>query len=169
MKTMKKQQKSTGKATIISVVYEENTFNGAVNGALSHAQEFKTYVEQTAAIMGELPGTFGSTLAYHMDKLHLTNEALASRCLINEDTIRRYRNGSSRSKPTLQTVVALCVGLKLPAPLSFDLVHKAGYIFAGEHSDIAYQTILCSMTRCSIYDCNKLLRSAGVPPLVKEK
>lgn len=150
-------------------VYQDTMFNKTVEDATTHILEFKTYVVQTAAIVGELPGTFGSTLAYHMDKLHLTNEALAGRCLINEDTIRRYRNGSSKSKPTLQTVVALCVGLKLPAPLSFDLVHKAGYIFAGEHSDIAYQTILCSMTRCSIYDCNKLLRSAGVPPLVKGK
>lgn len=149
-------------------IYQDTIFNKA-SEEVAAPQEFKTYVEQTAAIMDELPGKFGPTLDYHMDKLHLTNEALAGRCLINGDTIRRYRNGSSRSKPTIQTVVALCVGLKLPIPFSFDLIHKAGYIFTGEQSDIAYQTILCTMTRCSIYDCNKMLHSMGVPPLVKEK
>ena len=34
---------------------------------------------------------------------------------------------------------------------------------------IAYLTILSTMTGCSIYDCNALLRNAGVPPLAKEK
>jgi len=133
------------------------------------AQEFKTYVTHTASNMERLPGSFGATLAYHMDKLHLTNEAMSKVCLINEDTIRRYRNGSNKSKPSIQTVVALCVGLKLPLTFCFDLVHKAGFIFTSDPSDIAYQTILCNATRLNIYQCNQLLRDANIPQLVKEK
>lgn len=161
---MKNQQKPAAKAT-----YQDTVFNKAVSDIPAHTPKFKTYVEQTSAIMDELPGKFGATLAYHMDKLHLNNEALAGLCLINEDTIRKYRNGSNKSKPNIQTVVALCVGLQLPLPLSLDLVHKAGYTFAGESSDIAYLTILATMTGCRIYDCNALLRIAGIPPLAKEK
>ena len=154
---------------MVKATYLDTTFNKAVSDIPAHTPEFKTYVEQTAAIMDELPGKFGATLAYHMDKLHLTNEALAGLCLINEDTIRKYRNGSNKSKPNIQTVVALCVGLQLPLPFSLDLVHKAGHTFAGEPNDIAYLMILSTMTGCSIYDCNALLRNAGVPPIAKEK
>lgn len=167
---MKKLQKTSIKTqAMVKATYQNTAFNKAVSDIPAHTTEFKTYVEQTATIMDELPGKFGATLAYHMDKLWLTNEALANRCLVNEDTIRKYRNGSNKSKPNIQTVVALCVGLQLPLPFSLDLVHKAGYTFAGEPSDIAYLTILATMTGCNIYDCNTLLRNTGVPPLVKEK
>ena len=167
---MKKLGKNTAKVTaIVKTTYLDTTFNKAVSDIPAHTPEFKTYVEQTSDIMDELPGKFGATLAYHMDKLHLTNEALAGLCLINEDTIRKYRNGSNKSKPNIQTVVALCVGLRLPLPFSLDLVHKAGHTFAGEPSDIAYLTILSTMTGSSIYDCNALLRNTGVPLLAKEK
>ena len=167
---MKNHQKQTAKdIAMVKATYQDTAFNKAVSDVPTHTPEFKTYVEQTSAIMDELPGKFGATLAYHMDKLRLTNEALAGLCLINEDTIRKYRNGSNKSKPNIQTVVALCVGLQLPLPFSLDLVHKAGHTFAGELSDIAYLTILANMTGCCIYDCNALLRDAGVPPLAKEK
>lgn len=166
---MKKSGKTTAKANpAVKATYLDTTFNKAVSDIPAHTPEFKTYVEQTAAIMDELPGKFGATLAYHMDRLHLTNEGLTDRCLINDDTIRKYRNGSNKSKPNIQTVVALCVGLQLPLPFSLDLVHKAGHTFAGEPNDMAYLTILATMTGCSIYDCNKLLRDIGVPPLAKE-
>ena len=167
---MKKSGKTTAKANpAVKATYQDTAFNKAVSDIPALMPEFKTYVEQTSSIMDELPGKFGATLAYHMGKLHLTNEALAGQCLINEDTIRKYRNGSNKSKPTIQTVVALCVGLQLPLPFSLDLVHKAGYTFTGELNNIAYLTILATMTGCSIYNCNKLLRNAGVPPLAKEK
>ena len=167
---MKKSGKTTARVNaVVKATYQDTAFNKAVSDIPTHTPEFKTYVEQTAAVMDDLPGKFGATLAYHMDKLHLTNEALAGLCLINEDTIRKYRNGSNKSKPNIQTVVALCVGLQLPLPFSLDLVHKAGYTFTGELNNIAYLTILATMTGCSIYNCNKLLRNAGVPPLAKEK
>ena len=35
------------------------------------------------------------TLSAHMKRLSMTNEAMADRCLINEDNIRKYRNGQS--------------------------------------------------------------------------
>ena len=167
---MKESGKTTAKVNaMVKITYLGATFHKAANDIPTRTSEFKTYVEQTAAVMDELPGKFGAALAYHMDKFHLTNEALAGRCLISEDTIRKYRNGSTKSKPNIRTVVALCVGLRLPLPFSLDLVHKAGHTFAGKPNDIAYLTILSTMTGCSIYDCNAILRNAGVPPLTKEK
>ena len=62
---------------MVKATYQDTAFNKAVSDVPAHTPEFKTYVEQASAIMDELPGKFGATLAYHMDKLRLTNEALA--------------------------------------------------------------------------------------------
>ena len=149
-------------------VYQDTMFNKTVEDATTHILEFKTYVVQTAAIMDELPSKFGPTLAYHMDKLKVSSSALADRSLINEDVIRRYRNNTTKGNPSIRTVIALCVGLQLPPPLCFDLTRKAKYDFSnGDPEDIAFQTIICSMTRNSIYECNELLISLGLKPLSK--
>ena len=148
-------------------VYQDTIFNKKVEEATAHTQEFKTYIEQTAAILGELPSKFGPTLDYHMGKLHLTNEALADCCLINEDMIRRYR--TDKKEPKLPTVVALCVGLRLPAQLGFDLVTKAGFAFKPTKEHTAYWTIVATMTQNSIYECNEMLRSMNIRELAKEQ
>lgn len=152
----------------VDAVYEHNAFNRAVDDAASHTQEFKSYVKNTASIMGELPSRFGPTLAYHMDKRDISCSKLAELSLINEDVIRRYYNGTTKSKPGIRTVLALCVGLQLPPPLCYDMARKAQYDFsAGEIDDIAFHTIICSMTQNSIYECNEMLISMGCRPLSK--
>ena len=152
----------------ITINYQYTTFSKAVDDAGAYTAEFKNYVQQTAAIMDELPSKFGATLAYHMDKLSVSSSTLADRSLINEDVIRRYRNNTTKGNPNIRTVIALCVGLQLPPPLCFDLVRKAKYDFSiGDPEDIAFQTIICSMTKNSIYECNELLISLGLKPLSK--
>lgn len=74
---MRKLQKTSIKPqAVIKATYLDTTFNKVVSDIPTHTSEFKTYVEQTSAIMDELPGKFGATLAYHMDKLHRA----ATRC-----------------------------------------------------------------------------------------
>ena len=153
---------------VAEAAYEHNAFNRAVDDAASHTQEFKTYVEQTSSIMGELPSRFSPTLAYHMKKRNLSSSKLAERSLINEDVIRRYKNGTAKNNPDIRTVLAMCVGLQLPPPLCYDMARKAKYDFSsGEIEDIAFQTIICSMTQNSIYECNEMLTSLGFKPLSK--
>ncbi|MCM1234824.1 MAG: hypothetical protein NC489_32375 [Ruminococcus flavefaciens] len=38
------------------VIYQNNMFNRAIENAIVHTQEFKTYVRQTATIINELAG-----------------------------------------------------------------------------------------------------------------
>ena len=103
-----------------------------------------------------------------MKKRNLSSSKLAERSLINEDVIRRYKNGTAKNNPDIRTVLAMCVGLQLPPPLCYDMARKAKYDFSsGEIEDIAFQTIICSMTQNSIYECNEMLTSLGFKPLSK--
>ena len=103
-----------------------------------------------------------------MDRLHIRGHELAQRSLINVDVIRRYHNGTTASNPNIRTVIALCVELQLPPPFCFDLVRKAKYDFSnGDEEDVAFQTIICTMTKNSINECNEMIATLGVKPLSK--
>lgn len=151
----------------VEASYLHNAFNQAVDSVASKSQDFQDTVKTVNCLLRTLPPTFAGTLDAHMERLHLTNEGLADRCLINDDMIRRYRN--DKKEPKLPTVVALCVGLRLPAQLGFDLVAKAGFAFKPTEEHTAYWTILATMTQNSIYECNEMLRSMNIRELAKEK
>jgi len=147
--------------------YLHNQFNQAIDVKASTSADFKSSVTAITAVKKALPSEFGDTLSAHMKRLSMTNEAMADRCLINEDNIRKYRNG--QKKPKLQTVIALCVGLQLPPMLGFDLVDKAGFTLKSGLEQAAYNIILCTMTQNSIYECNEMLRAMNVRTLSKEE
>jgi hypothetical protein len=147
--------------------YVHNQFNQALDIKASTSSDFQATVKAVTAIKKTLPGEFGDTLSAHIKRLGLTNEALADRCLINEDNIRKYRSGAKT--PKLQTVVALCVGLQLSPLLCFDLLDKCGFTLKNGMEQAAYHIILCTMTQNSIYECNEMLRSMNLRPLSKEE
>lgn len=151
----------------IEAGYTNNQFNQAIDVKASTSADFQASVQAVTAIKKALPAEFGDTLSAHMKRLNLTNEALASRCLINEDNIRKYRNGTKTAR--LQTVIAFCVGLQLPPMLGLDLVDKAGFSLKSGLEQAAYHLILCTMTQNSIYECNEMLRSMNVRVLSKEE
>ncbi|MCM1232363.1 MAG: helix-turn-helix domain-containing protein [Ruminococcus flavefaciens] len=151
----------------VEASYLHNAFNQKVDDAASKSQDFQATVKTVNGLLRILPSTFSGTLDEHMKRLHLTNEALADRCLINEDMIRRYRNETR--EPKLPTVVALCVGLQLPAQLGMDLIAKAGFAFKPTEEHTAYWTIVATMTQNSIYECNEMLRSMNIRELAKEQ
>lgn len=151
----------------VEASYLHNAFNQAVDDVASKSKDFQETVKTVNGILRSLPPTFAGTLDEHMKRLNLTNEALADLSLINEDMIRRYR--SEKREPKLPTVVALCVGLNLPAQLGMDLVAKAGFSFKPTEEHTAYWTILSTMTQNSIYECNEMLRAMNVRELAKEQ
>lgn len=151
----------------VEASYLHNAFNQAIDDAASKSADFQDTVKTVNGLLRSLPSTFAGTLDEHMKRLNLTNEGLADRCLINEDMIRRYRN--EKREPKLSTVVALCVGLQLPAQLGMDLVRKAGFSFRPTEEHTAYWTIILTMTKNSIYECNEMLRSMNIRELAKEQ
>lgn len=77
-------------------------------------------------ILAEIPSSFCGTLDYHIKRRKYTNEKLEERTGISSRMLQDYRNKKD-AKPTLQSVLALCIGLNLHPSFSYDLIAKAGY------------------------------------------
>lgn len=92
----------------------------------------KTLLEQIknakrrSEAMRRYPGSFAETLVALQKERKLSNKQLADRSLVGEKTIQRLRN--DEEYPTsVQTVLALCVGLKLPLPEAEMFLGKTGF------------------------------------------
>lgn len=82
-------------------------------------------------------------------------------------SIRTYNRimKNDLSNPTLQTVMAICIGLQLRPELSERLLEKAGFRLNTSFLHLAYRKLLTTYIGHSIEACNELLVALGLPPL----
>jgi transcriptional regulator with XRE-family HTH domain len=115
-----------------------------------------------AALLHRLPSAFPETLVVLMNWRRMTKNELAEAALTEPRTLQRLRNGVSR--PSLETVFALCIGLRLPVSLSFVLIKKAGYAFQPTIQHVVYQDLLAKayLMGMSLRDVNAELETAGL-------
>ena len=98
-------------------------------GKLTRREELSKVVESSekiAEIMDELPGGFGKTLKYHMERLDINEEELSYRSHISTQTISKYINNGSAEKK-YQNVVAIAKALCMNPVFMEDLIEKAGF------------------------------------------
>ncbi|MDQ0151525.1 DNA-binding Xre family transcriptional regulator [Moryella indoligenes] len=111
------------------------------------------------------PGSFAETLVALQKDRKLSNKQLADRSLVGEKTIQRLRN--DEEYPTsVQTVLALCVGLKLPLPEAEMFLGKTDFkLNSMKGEGYVYQCVLSACTENSIYEINEMLEANGITPL----
>lgn len=120
-------------------------------------------------IFKEMPALFGETLTYHMTNINMTVEKLAELSLMSERTITRMRNPKNKL-PSLESIIAVSVGLSLYPELSSDLLQKADVkLHADVPLEMCYQVMLRTMYRDSIQTWNDFLCSNGFYPLREDK
>lgn len=98
-------------------------------GKITRREELSKVVETSgriAEIMDTLPGGFGKTLKYHMDRLDVNESELSDRSHISEQTISKYINNGSAEKK-YANVVAIAKALCMNPIFMEDLLFKAGY------------------------------------------
>ena len=76
--------------------------------------------------------------------------------------IQDYRKKKD-AKPTLQSVLALCIGLNLHPSFAYDLIAKAGYnIMVASEENLIYRYLIDNHHMENIYMWNEKLRDAGI-------
>lgn len=114
-------------------------------------------------ILAEIPSSFCCTLDYHVKRRGYTNEKMEERTGISSRMIQDYRNKKD-AKPTLQSVLALCIGLNLHPSFSYDLINKAGYnIMAANEEYLIYRYLIEHHHMENIFMWNEKLQDAGIP------
>ena len=115
-----------------------------------------------AKIISLLPDGFSDTLNFHMKKLSLATAQLSEASLVSQRTITRMRSPKSPN-PTVESIVAVSIGMNLYPELSFDMLHKADREFDfTDPAHIWYMVILRTMYKENIAKCNELLYSNGI-------
>ncbi|MBW7571251.1 YgjP-like metallopeptidase domain-containing protein [Caproiciproducens faecalis] len=135
-----------------------NVHNQALNALMDNAP-------QRSNALRRYPGSFAETLVQLMNERHLSNKKLADLSLVGEKTIQRIRN--DEEYPTSkQTVLGLCVGLKLSPAEAEDFFAKSDFkLNTTKTEDYIYKCILGSCAVNSIYAINEMLEAHGVPQL----
>lgn len=114
-------------------------------------------------ILAEIPSSFCGTLDYHVKRRGYTNEKMEERTGISSRMIQDYRNKKD-AKPTLQSMLALCIGLNLHPSFSYDLINKAGYnIMAANEEYLIYRYLIEHHHMENIFMWNEKLQDAGIP------
>ena len=127
------------------------------------------YSKEYAEIGSTLPSSFCGTLDAHIKRRKFTNEEMEERTLISERTIREYRSNPG-SKPILQSVLALCIGLNLHPQFAMDLLNKAGYnmsAFVG--NNFIYCYLIYNHHNENIYLWKEKLEKANMDPLPSKR
>lgn len=135
--------------------------------AKNQVQMIKDYNEDVLLIAKKLPMNFSGSLDALIGWAEMTEEELAEAADMSEKTIQRLRN-TEPDNVTIETVMQLCIGMKLPPVLSACLMKASGKSFMMTEQHIMYQFLLNSCYHMSIFDCNEMLTAQGLKPLGRQ-
>lgn len=130
------------------------------------AEDARTYIRQNREILGKIRADdFGYTLKQLMKWSGVNVQVLAERSLISTKTIQRMRNKEDY-QASIETIIALCIGMQLPPPVSHRFLKLAGYqIRYSSELLAAYDLILDKYYNCGIQTCTELLLAMGYKEL----
>lgn len=144
----------------------EAHYSAKSKNAANQVQMIEDYNADLLAIARKLPMNFSGTLDALIGWSEMTEEELAEAADMSEKTIQRLRN-SEPDNVSIETVVQLCIGMKLPPVLSGCLIRASGKNFMMTEQHIMYQFLLNSCYHLSINECNDMLLAQNLKPLGK--
>lgn len=151
------------------IVFEARYSNSQINDDVdAQAQAIIAYNKDMAEILKNMPGSFSGALTYLMGWREKTVETLAEDCSLSTKTIQRLRTNEDHV-PTVETVVAICIALQLPPPLSEALIGRSSCALGVGEKHLLYKFLLHSCYTKSIYECNDMLQRQGHSPLTREQ
>ena len=103
-----------------------------------------------------------------MKWVNISERKLADKSEVSEKTIQRIRTGESAS-PTLETMVALCIGMDLPYDVSLAFIEKAGLTLIGNTAEkLLFKFFLKDGCSYDIYKCDEILKAKGFKGFIRE-
>jgi hypothetical protein len=151
---------------LLEVTYKDLPQNATV---IERAEVLEKESKLCADIIRQLPGNFGGALTKLMDLYDIKEEELEKYSQVTVKTISRMRTNPGY-KPKYRTVVAVCLGMHLHPMLSkYLILLSPAQPGVGFYEDIAYELLLNTGWKKSIFEINEELRASTVPPFFKEE
>lgn len=112
--------------------------------------------------------SFAPALVEVMKWRDVRNQELADETNLGLKAISNLRNG--KTEPKLETVIAICIGMKLPPSISKMLVELSGRkLRVGNQQEMLYEFILNCTASWDVNMCNTLLVNKGFNELVPDR
>lgn len=132
----------------------------------SYPQNFEKYYSKISILCENLPYDFRDKLRYLRESVGMTREKLEEKSYISSQTIKEIETNKKRGY-SVETIIALCIGMKLPPEFSFDLLKMSGFYI--ESYDNEKSCLYCYILR-NLYDCeidyiNQILQINNFDPL----
>lgn len=137
------------------------------SGNQSHEKqraELAAFQEDVLGLIKSLPGSFAGAMDKVMDWSDMTEEEIAEGCELDVRTIQRIRNDDNQN-PSVETIIQLCVAMRLPPQVSRILISKGGYSFKSNNKDFIYGVLLDGCYLSGLEECNRILVGQGIKPL----
>ena len=130
----------------------------------SKVEMIAEYNAEMLKVLQNLPMTFSGTLDSLIQWSDMTVEALSETAEIDKKTIHRLRYHEP-DNVSIETVVQLCIGMRLDPTLSECLLNASGksLMLTKQHS--MYRFLLRSCYTYSIYECNEMLADQNLKML----
>lgn len=138
------------------------TFNNELKPDEENIQ-LAAYIQEVTSFLSVFPRTFPEALKACIEWSEMTQEAICDNSRVDSRTLRRLKKGES--EPKIQTIISLCIGMRLHPEISFELIKTAGYNFRPIEQDFAYKFILNSCYSLGIEECNKKLLQMNIESL----
>ena len=144
-------------------MYRENIDNIKFD---KNSELVRTYIKNCQEVIGRIKlNDFGYTLKQLMKWSKVNVKTLSLLSLLSTKTIQRMRNNEDY-QASIETIIALCVGMQLPPPVSRRFLELVGFqIRYSSELMAAYDYILDEYYINGIYSCNELLRAMGFKDL----
>lgn len=136
----------------------------------SKARMLDNLVLELETTIDKLPKDFGGTLKHLKKYRQLTNESLAELSLLSTEYISKLQNNHIK-EPSIQTVLALCIGMSLPIQLSNELMKRAGRRLptTSDKEAMFYELLLMSSADHTVEECNQLLEKLNYTTLTTKR
>ena len=133
-------------------------------------EQVDVHIDDTQEIMLKLSGmnSFAPALVEVMRWRNVRNLELSDETNLGEKAISNLRNG--KTEPKLETVIAICIGMKLPPRISKMLVELSGRTLrVGNKQEMLYEFFLDCTASWDVNKCNSLLVDKGFRELVPDR
>lgn len=120
---------------------------------------FNDYYEKISMISRELPYDFRKRLRYLRECSGFTRERLEEFSYVSVQTIKEIENNENRGY-SIETLIALCIGMRLSPFFSFDLLKVAGFDIENNmvRKNCIYAFVLRNFYDASIDEVNEFLK-----------
>lgn len=133
-------------------------------------EQIVVHIDDLLEIMAKLNGldSFGPALKEVMVWRDFKNRELADVSFLGLETISKLRNG--KTEPKLESIIAICIGMKLPPTVSEKLIELSGRTLRnGNRLEMYYKFILSASSSLDVTRCNALLVKQGFKELVHNR